>query len=252
MLRTLELRARTGEFAHEDPYPVDADSIDAPAHRLLAREAAGRGVVVLANRGALPLAAPRRIAVVGPFADHAAQDWYSGTPPYQSTIAGALRERYPHAEVRIADGADRIALRSRTLDRYLETRTDGRITASGTILADESQFDLIEWETGVSTVRSVASGCLLTGSDWILRATASRVGGWVAQETFQVHRDHDDAVGIRLQHVGSGKWLRVQHGTGLLVADGSSTNRRALRCDRAALGRGRRHGRVRRTRISPS
>ncbi|HCX85810.1 MAG TPA: family 3 glycosyl hydrolase, partial [Micrococcales bacterium] len=57
-LRLLELRARTGELAGVDPYAVGPEAIDTPEHRALAREAAGRGVVLLANDGVLPLAEP--------------------------------------------------------------------------------------------------------------------------------------------------------------------------------------------------
>ncbi|WP_235866238.1 glycoside hydrolase family 3 C-terminal domain-containing protein [Serinibacter arcticus] len=222
LLRVLELRERTGELSGQDPYGVGPEGIDLPEHRALARESAARGVVVLANDAeVLPLRSPARIAVVGPFADRVVHDWYSGTPPYTSSIASALRERYPDAEVVVADGADRVALRSLTHDRYLELQPDGVLTATAVAPHPGTQLDVTDWGDGVASLRAVGNDLLLTGSSWIQAATSSRIGGWVAQETYRLHTHHDGTVSV--QHVGSGKWLRVQHGTHLLVADGTAT-----------------------------
>ncbi len=85
-------------------------------HRDLARRAAQQAVVLLKNDdGALPIT-PRpgiRIAVVGPFADRLGEDWYSGTMPYQVTVAEGLREalRPVGGEVICAEGVNRVALR---------------------------------------------------------------------------------------------------------------------------------------------
>ncbi len=222
VLRLLQLRERTGELAGSDPYAVPATAIDIPEHRALARDAVARSVVVLANDRVLPLTEPARIAVVGPFADHVVHDWYSGTPTYLSTIASALAERFPTADVRVASGADRVALRSLTHDRYLEVTPDGAaLTASATEVSDRAPLDVTDWGAGTLTLRSVATGLLLSGQSWIVAPTASRVGGWVAQESFHATR-HDDG-SVSLQHLGSGKFLRVQHGSHLLVADGTAS-----------------------------
>ncbi len=223
VLRVLELRERTGELAGDDPFGIGPDGIDRPWHRELAREATARGVVLLADEaGVLPLREPRAIAVVGPFADHVVHDWYSGTPPYVSTIAAAVRERYPDADVRVASGADRVALRSLTHDRYLQVLPDGAVTATAVDPADvATHLDVAEWGDGVVSLRSVATGKLLSGENWIQAATSPRIGGWVAQETYRIRSHADGSVSI--QHAGSGAWLRAQHGTHLLVADGSET-----------------------------
>ncbi len=72
----------------------------AEAHRL-AREVTAKSVVLLKNEapaGAnsgklLPLNAGklRRIAIIGPYSDQIVQDWYSGTPPYETTILAGIR-----------------------------------------------------------------------------------------------------------------------------------------------------------------
>lgn len=252
--RLLDLRERTGELGAtrlsgvpgegtSDEHRREHTGGDAPGHarperRALARETVARSVVLLANdRPALPLPdAPASIAVVGPYADHAAHDWYSGTPPYLSTIATAVAERYPGAEVRVADGAERVALRALSVDRYLTVTAGGATVAARAVTGDHhTHLDVTDWGEGVLTLRSVGSGRLLSAARWICSADAERIGGWQVQESFRSHR-HDDG-SISLRHIASGRWLRVQHGTGLLVAEGDagSAERFAARTVRSGL-----------------
>ncbi|TPW64415.1 glycosyl hydrolase, partial [Schumannella sp. 10F1B-5-1] len=51
-----------------EPGPLE---LDGPEHRAIAREVAEASIVLLENRGILPLAASPTIAVIGPNADHA-------------------------------------------------------------------------------------------------------------------------------------------------------------------------------------
>jgi len=73
VLRVLKQKEELGlldrDFADEPPVEV---TLDTPAHRELARRLAEESVVLLSNDGILPLAAPKRVAVIGPNADHAA------------------------------------------------------------------------------------------------------------------------------------------------------------------------------------
>ncbi|ACQ80961.1 glycoside hydrolase family 3 domain protein [Beutenbergia cavernae DSM 12333] len=68
--RVLRQKAELGLFeapaADERDDPVD---LDPPGHRRIAARLAERSAVLLANDGTLPLAAPARVAVVGPNAD---------------------------------------------------------------------------------------------------------------------------------------------------------------------------------------
>lgn len=219
VLRQLELRLATGELDPDlDPWAgIGADAIDLPEHRALARRAAAAGVVVLENDGILPLREGLRVAVVGPHADQVCTDWYSGTPPYTVTLADALAERLGADRVTLVDGADRVALRSVTTGRYVRPASDGVLVADALRADDDTHVDLTSWGEGLHTLRSVRTGRLWTGAQWILHADAERVGGWVVQESFRVHDNGDDTVSI--QHVGSGRWVAVQHDGGVLVAD---------------------------------
>lgn len=220
--RLLELRIRTGEFdGPADPYAsIGPADLDLPSSRRLAREVAGRSVVVLRNdAGLLPLREPARVAVVGPLADVVLTDWYSGTPPYAVGIGAALAERYPAADVEVVTGADVIALRSTTTGNYVRSNTSGAGVDANSPTADPSaRFELTDWGDGVLTLRSRTSGGLLTGGAWPVRADAERVGGWVVQETFRRHTHADGTVSFL--HLGTGRWLRVLRDSGVLAVDG--------------------------------
>lgn len=217
----LEMRIRTGEFDGDaDPYAgIGADAIDAPGARELAREAVGRSVVILRNDEAvLPFAAPARIAVVGPLADSVLTDWYSGTPPYAVGIAQGFAERYPAADVVVETGADTISLRAAN-GQYVAASADGKTVAAASASAsDDALFDVTDWGDGLLTLRAHASGKLLTGGGWPMRADSTRVGEWVVQESFRKHVHADGT--WSLLHLGSGRWVRVAREVGLLLAEG--------------------------------
>lgn len=219
VLRQLELRLRTGELDPEhDPWVVGPDAIDLPEHRALARESVARSVVVLENDGVLPLAPDAVVAVVGPHADRVLHDWYSGTPPYLTGLATALRDRVGPAHVRVADGATRVTLTCTTTGGTVRALPDGTLVADGSAGHDAALVDVTDWGDGLLTLRQVATDLLWSGAGWVVRADARRVGGWVAQESFRTHRHADGTWSV--QHVGSGRWVRVQHDTqGTLVAE---------------------------------
>lgn len=71
VLRLLAQKERLGLLdARFDDVPESID-LDSPAHRDVARRLAEESLVLLSNDGVLPLAAPRRIALIGPNADSA-------------------------------------------------------------------------------------------------------------------------------------------------------------------------------------
>lgn len=226
-LRLLEMRVRSGEFDGEaDPYAgIGMDAIDAPAAREIAREAAAAGVVVLRDDArVLPLAAPRSIAVLGQLADLVLTDWYSGTPPYAVGVARGLAERYPDAEVRVETGADTIALRSTSNGAFLRSdETGAQVAAVASSASDDALWDLTDWGDGIVTLRSHASGRLLTGGAWPMRADAERVGGWVVQESFRTHVHADGT--WSLLHLGSGRWVRISRDVGIVLAEGVTLDR---------------------------
>ena len=113
-MRLFTARFRLGLFdpAGASPWSsLGEETIDSPANRQLALEAAARGVVLLENRNAtLPLGpAVRQIAVVGPTADdpEVLLANYHGTPSHAVTLLEGIRAaaRARGASVRYARGA---------------------------------------------------------------------------------------------------------------------------------------------------
>jgi beta-glucosidase len=103
LVRLFTVRIRLGMFDPPEAVPwarLGADAVDTPEHRRLAWEAAAKSIVLLENRGVLPLApGVRRLAVVGPTADdrEVLLGDYHGTPSRPivplAGIRAAARER---------------------------------------------------------------------------------------------------------------------------------------------------------------
>ncbi|WP_165066499.1 beta-xylosidase/alpha-l-arabinosidase [Marisediminicola senii] len=71
VLRVLMQKERLGLLDETFDTPPTEIELDSPAHRAVARRLAEESVVMLANHSVLPLAAPARLAVIGPNADSA-------------------------------------------------------------------------------------------------------------------------------------------------------------------------------------
>jgi beta-glucosidase len=204
--RQLELRFRLGEFdPHLDPYAgIGADVIDSPAHRALALRAAIGSIVLLRNRsGLLPLPGTGRIAVLGPLADTLFEDWYSGTLPYRITAAGGLAAA---AEARggtvdSAEGVDRIVLRAASSGALLTAVGErGLLRMTRADAGDpDAQFDVFDWDLGVLTLRSAATGryASLSDDDQSLTADREQPGGWDVHETFRLEVQPDGSELLR-------------------------------------------------------
>lgn len=118
VLRVLAQKERLGLLdARFDDVPQSID-LDSPAHRDIARRLAEESVVLLANDGTLPLAAPRRLALIGPNADSApalmgcysfANHVLAHHPDVPlgfeiPTVADALAAEFGAAELLLAEG----------------------------------------------------------------------------------------------------------------------------------------------------
>jgi beta-glucosidase len=192
------------------PEPVAPGSISTAAHRDLARQAARQAIVLLKNDdGLLPLTLRPggQIAVVGPLADRLCEDWYSGTMPYQVTVADGLREATAPlgGHVACAEGADRVALRA---------APGGQLAGGAPAQEPEiGEFDVFGWGGNVVTLRSVANGRYLTvKEDGSLVADAGRPNGWVVREAFVREPQPDGSVLLR--SAATGRYVTVDESSG--------------------------------------
>ncbi|RSD09458.1 glycoside hydrolase family 3 protein [Amycolatopsis eburnea] len=189
----LSLRFRLGEFdpPGRNPYAkITPAVINSPAHQALARKAADEQVVLLRNNGnALPLAAAKKVAVVGPLSDTLYEDWYSGAMPYRVTPKQAIAER---AAVTSSEGVDRVALKDLATGRYLTApATAGKVTAGATSAGTAESFDVYDWGAGKNTLRAAANGKFLSYSGGALVNDADQPSGWFVQQQLKLDPQPD-------------------------------------------------------------
>ncbi|WP_229073089.1 glycoside hydrolase family 3 protein [Actinoplanes sp. DH11] len=220
--RILAIRFRLGEFdAGADPYRhIGPDVIDCADHRGLSRQAARASAVLLHNDGILPLdpGTTGRVAVVGPLGDTLFEDWYSGTPPYRTTLRDGIAARIGAGSVVFAEGVDRVTLRCAagllfaTPQGPLGVRADDDLPDDD--LPDDdlpdhpgTVFDLLDW--GEETVSLRVNGrCVgadgLGPGDHLLINDRPGPNGWEVRETFRFVPAPD---GVLLHHVQSDRFL---------------------------------------------
>lgn len=189
------VRFRLGEFDPEERNPysrVPEEKLCAPEHAALALKASREAIVLLKNEGLLPL--PQTlgsVAVVGPLANEAYTDWYSGTPPYRVTPLQGIKEKMGNRPVLFGTGSDRIRLRSALTGKYVRiTSGEGAeavLEATGENAADAAVFERNDWGWGSITLRSVENGKFVTETDsGLLMAMANEASGWFVKEVFDL------------------------------------------------------------------
>lgn len=197
---TLLLRFKLGDFDEDHPYAhIDPAKLASSAHKALAVKAAKESVILLENRGMLPLTDDGKctVAVVGPLANENYTCWYCGYAPNQTPVVKGFREKLGEDRVLFDEGFDRVRVRSEKTGKYLRIAENGAVYAD----ADENTADLFEradWDFGAWTLRSVRTGKYLTEDknffdetpqdenavtiDPSMNCTADVVFGWFVKE----------------------------------------------------------------------
>lgn len=225
VVRQLVARARTGEFATHPPAPQG--SFEPAVATALSEQAASRGAVLLRHENeALPAPPGSTIAVLGHLGQIVLRDWYSGELIDPVPLSAALEELHdgPVRQaacldvVELSVGGARIGRRED--DLLLASPDDAATGSSAAASAPPTSFEVLDHGLGVLSLRETVTGRLVAPDDYgYLCARAERVGGWVAQETFRPARTESGQV--RLQHVGSGRWTRIERQTGKLILGGT-------------------------------
>ena len=218
VVRQLVARARTGEFDDAAPSLPRFAQAEAIA---LSEEAASRSAVLLHHQhGTLPARPGERIAVLGHLGGTVLRDWYSGELIDPVPLAEALMAGHDGPVVH-APCLDVVALHEGQFT--LRRRRDGVLCVgpmpSGAEHSEPVTFEVIDHGLDIISLRDRGTGRLLApDAAGYLRTEAERVGGWIVQETFRRMREADGTV--RLQHVGTGRWVRREHRSGKLLLGG--------------------------------
>lgn len=112
LTRLFAARYRTGDLPGLRPLSTQTSSprdIDTPAHRALALEVAEKSLVLLKNKGILPLKPDARIAVIGPLGDATRVlrgNYSSSLSGPQVSVVEGLRQAMPGAQVRYVPFAE--------------------------------------------------------------------------------------------------------------------------------------------------
>ncbi len=98
LMRILTERFRLGEMDGTSPWDdLDPAIVEGPQHRALSLKMARESLVLLQNKGVLPLQPGQKVAVIGPNADDAEMMWgnYNPVPKSTVTLLDAFKARDP-------------------------------------------------------------------------------------------------------------------------------------------------------------
>lgn len=186
VLRVLDLKERLRLF--DQPYTPEEEEISTPSDdaRVLVRAAAAQASVVLKNEGPLPLGAPGRVLLTGPYAhstDHLGA-WTQSFGAPAGSIAEEFVARRPDLEIEVEpgvgflDGDDSGVRRAVEAARSSElvlifagepSALSGEAASRSDLRLPGRQEDLIRAiaDTGIPFVVVLETGRPLVVSDWI-------------------------------------------------------------------------------------
>ncbi|WP_256872243.1 glycoside hydrolase family 3 protein [Paenibacillus sp. 79R4] len=220
---TFRIRFRLGEFdpAERNPYSMVPESkLCAPEHSALSLRAAQESIVLLKNNGLLPLERDMRsIAVVGPLADEAFTDWYSGTPPYRVTPLQGINRKLNGGSARFHSGLDHVRLRSAATGQYVVVCGEqARLEAVCPDAEQAEVFERNDWGWGNVTFKALSCSKFVTETDSELLASANEARGWFVKEAFDVEPSVGDSGGVVRMKSWEGRPIMVDE-QGCVITD---------------------------------
>lgn len=155
----MKLRFLLGDFDPlENPYAhMDPSKLASKEHKALAVRAGEESVILLENKGLLPLKDDGRcsVAVVGPLTDENYICWYCGYAAEQTSIVKGLREKLGEERILFDEGFDHIVIKARKNGRYVRLGEDGALVADALTAAEAEVFERNDWDFGAWTLRSL-------------------------------------------------------------------------------------------------
>lgn len=196
---TLYLRFLLGEFdgAENDPYAnITMDMVNTAEDKALALKMNEEQVILLENKGILPLKDNKRtIAVIGPQADENFLDWYTGASSYDITVKVGLEEGFKNAQIKYDSGRDEVILKNAKSGKYLFVEDDGSVKVSAD-KSSVSHFEKYDWGWGYVNYKCIANGKMLQEDEGVLKATAKDAYMWFVRPIMRPHAVEGSENGI--------------------------------------------------------
>ena len=183
--RTIAARLRLGQLDETDFDKIDESVIDCPEHQLTNLRAAREQIVLLANRGLLPIEeTPENIAVVGPLADENLMDWYTGYSAREVSVLEGIKREYKGSIIEHDTLWDRVSVMCPN-GKYLSAKEDGSVIADADRVTDAELFELQDWGENWKNLFSVKyQRYIRLFDDDTLKLHNRRIYDWFTRETF--------------------------------------------------------------------
>ena len=183
--RTVEARLRLGQMDETEFDRLDKSVIDCPEHQAVNRRAAMEQVVMLTNRGLLPIEeTPENIAVVGPLADENLMDWYTGYSARNVSVLEGIRKEYQGSVVEYDTLWDRVSVLCPN-GKYLSAKDDGSVRADAERVTESELFELQDWGENWKNLFSVKyQRYVRLFDDGSVKLHNRRIYDWFTRETF--------------------------------------------------------------------
>ena len=213
----LEVRIMLGELDEDNPYAnMDQSKRISSEHKLLAVEASRKSMILLENKGMLPLKddGECKIAITGPLSNENYTCWYCGYAANQTPVVKGFIEKLGKDRVLFDEGFDHVIIKSQKTGKYLKTGNEEQLFADAQ--ADDAEvFEINDWDYGSWTLRSLKTGKYVTENrgfgemmaamfkgekretidfDFPIRCCADEAFGWHVMEHIKIEKDEDGNV----------------------------------------------------------
>ena len=131
LIDIFKVRFMLGEFnTEENPYVnMNPSRLACSEHKRMAVRAAEESMILLENKGLLPLIddGKSKVAILGPLSDKNYTCWYCGYAPNQISVVKGLQEMLGEDRILFDEGLDHVILKSRQTGKYVRLGESGEL-----------------------------------------------------------------------------------------------------------------------------